>query len=155
VAFNGAWCINVYPEMNGELDFGVFPTPTVSDAYPMRLWGSAGASLLVNAISPNADKAVDFLQWLTEAEQQSIYAKETNSIPSNIACLDDIPPVQAQFAKGFENVTHPSSWPIMESPGIIEAFDKGIQLILIGAKTPQGLAEELEKLKARARERSK
>ena len=36
-----------------------------------------------------------------------------------------------------------------EDPLVVEAFDRGIQAIMIGEKTPQQVAAEVQKLKAR------
>ena len=149
MAFNGSWCVNVYTGMNPNLNYGVFPTPRVSQDHPMRLWGSAGASLLVNAKSPNRDQAIAFMRWLTMADQQSYYAKSTNNIPANKACLADIPPVLSKFAVVFDESTHPSKWPIMETAAVIESFNKGIQMIMIGEKTPEDIAREVQEVKAR------
>ena len=150
IAFNGSWCVNVYPEMNPKLDYGVFQTPSYSSKYPMRMWGSAGASFMVNASSPGKENAVAFLRWLTSSEQQSFYATRTNNIPSNVACLNSISPILSKFASAFENSTHPTKWPIMETASVIEAFDKGIQLIVIGEKTPEEIARHVQSVKDEA-----
>ena len=31
-AFNGSWCVNVYHDMNPNLDYGVIPPPPISTA---------------------------------------------------------------------------------------------------------------------------
>ncbi len=48
-AFNGSWCVNVYSGMNPGLQYAVMLPPKVSDNYPMRIWGGAGSSFVVNA----------------------------------------------------------------------------------------------------------
>ena len=55
----------------------------------------------------------------------------------------------AQFARGMDYSTHPSVWGISEFSQVIEAFDKGIQSIIIGEKTPAQVAEEVQKTKER------
>ena len=82
-AFNGSWCVNVYHDMNPNLDYGVIPPPPISDLHPLKIWGSAGSSFVVNASSPNKDKAIAFLKWLTGKQQQVVLAQETNNLPSN------------------------------------------------------------------------
>jgi len=149
IAFNGSWCVNVYREMNPDLNYGVFTPPAATQDFPVRVWGSAGAGLLVNAQSPRNAAAVQFLKWLTSSPQQSFYAKQTNNIPANKACLKDLSPILAQFAAAFDNSTHPSEWPIMETASIIETLNKGIQLIMIGVKTPQEIAREIQAAKER------
>ena len=49
----------------------------------------------------------------------------------------------------MDNTTHPSVWGVAEFPIVIETFDKGIQSIIIGEKTPEGLAAEVQAMKER------
>ena len=146
-AFNGSWCVNVYHDMNPDLDYGVIPPPPISTAYPLKIWGGAGSSFVVNAGSPNKDKAIAFLKWLTAKEQQVVLAQETNNLPSNKEALSAISPILEEFAKGMDQSTHPNIWPLNEDPSVSEAFDKGIQDIIIGEKTPQQVAQDVQKVK--------
>jgi raffinose/stachyose/melibiose transport system substrate-binding protein len=148
-AFNGSWCVNVYKGMNPKLEYGAFLPPKVSDHYPMAIWGGAGSSFIVNARSQNKEEAVKFLEWLTDLSQQAYLSEVTNNLPANRNCLGKIPEVLAQFAKGMDYATHPNAWGISEFPTVIEAMDKGIQSIIIGEKTPEQVAEEVQKIKER------
>src|SRR3989338_5152575 len=47
-AFNGSWCVNVYHDMNPNLQYGVMVPPAVESKYPLQIWGAAGSSFLVN-----------------------------------------------------------------------------------------------------------
>jgi raffinose/stachyose/melibiose transport system substrate-binding protein len=145
--FNGSWAVNVYRDMNPKLDYGVMLPPAISKAHPLKIWGGAGASFVVNGQSPNKDKAIDFLKWLTAKEQQAVLARETNNLPANREAMKDISPVLEDFAKGMESSTHPNTWPLNEDPLVIEAFDKGIQSIIIGEKTPQQVAQDVQNVK--------
>ncbi|MDD5432965.1 MAG: extracellular solute-binding protein [Candidatus Omnitrophica bacterium] len=148
-AFNGSWCANVYNGMNPNLDYGVMLPPKVSDKFPMAIWGGAGSSFVVNARSENKEEAIKFLKWLTDKEQQAYLAKKTNNLPANKDCLDSIPPILAQFADDMEYATHPNVWGVSEFPVVIEAWDKGIQSIIIGEKTPEQVATEVQRIKER------
>jgi len=152
-AFNGSWCVNVYHDMNPDLDYGVMPLPPVSRAFPLKIWGGAGASFVVNAASPKRDQAVAFLKWLTAEKQQVLFARQTNNLPSNREALQEalavVSPVLGKFSRGMDHSTHPSIWPVNEDPLVIEAFDKGIQSILIGDKTPLQVALEVQRIKDR------
>ncbi len=121
--------------------------PAVSDKYPMKIWGGAGSSFVVNAKSKNKYEAIKFLKWLTEKEQQVVLVKETLNLPSNKEAVTELPEVLKNFSDAMESITHPSIWPVAEFPEVIEAFDKGIQSILIGEKTPKQVAEEVQKIK--------
>ena len=146
-SFNGSWCVNVYRGMNPSLQYGVFLPPKASSAYPMRIWGGAGTSFMVNARSKNKEQAVAFLKWFTAKEQQIRLSQETVNLPANKESVSAIDPMLSEFAKGMNNVTHPNIWPIQEYSEVIEAFVKGIQSIIIGEKTPQQVAQEVQKIK--------
>jgi ABC-type glycerol-3-phosphate transport system substrate-binding protein len=148
-AFNGSWCVNVYRDMNPDLDYGVASLPAMDQSRPVRSWGGAGSSLVVNGNSSNKDKAIAFLKWLTAKEQQAYFAETTNNLPANRDAGTAISPVLAEFSRLVEHTTHPSIWPLNEDPLVIEAFDKGIQAIIIGDKTPVEIAEQVQSVKER------
>ncbi len=148
-AFNGSWCVNVYKGMNPDLNYAAMLPPKASDKYPMSIWGGAGSSFIVNARSKNKEEAVKFLRWLTEKQQQSYLAESTMNLPANKESLQNIPDILSQFAYPMELTTHPSVWGISEFPAVIEAFDKGIQSIIIKEKTPEQAAADVQKIKER------
>ncbi|MFH1202601.1 MAG: extracellular solute-binding protein [Candidatus Omnitrophota bacterium] len=148
-AFNGSWCVNVYKGMNPGLNYAVMLPPQVSDKYPMTIWGGAGSSFIINARSQNKEEAVKFLEWLTGADQQAYLAETTSNPPANKDALSKIPPILAQFADDIELTTHPNAWSISESPQVLETFNKGIQSIIIGEKTPVQIAQGTQKIKER------
>ena len=148
-AFNGSWCVNVYKGMNPYLNYGVILLPKVSDKYPLSVWGGAGSSFMINGRSKNKEEAVKFLEWLTERDQQTYLSEATNNLPANKECVSKLPEVLARFAQGMDYATHPSVWGVSEFPPVIEALDKGIQSIIIGEKTPEQVAQEVQKIKER------
>jgi len=148
-AFNGSWCVNVYQGMNPNLNYGVMLPPKASEAYPMAIWGGAGSSFIVNARSRNKEEAVKFLKWFSDRDQQAYLSEATNNLPANKNCLSQIPEVLAQFSKGMDFATHPTVWGVSEFSTVIEAFDKGIQSIILGEKTPLQVAQEVQKVKER------
>ncbi len=148
-AFNGSWCVNVYKGMNPALEYGAIPPPKISDKHPMAIWGGAGSSFMVNAKSEKRKEAIEFLRWLTDKEQQVFLAKSTQNLPSNKHSLTEIPPILAEFADDMDRTTHPSVLPVAEFPRVIESFDKGIQSIITGEKTPEQVAKEVQKVKER------
>ncbi|MDD5561630.1 MAG: extracellular solute-binding protein [Candidatus Omnitrophica bacterium] len=148
-AFNGSWCVNVYKGMNPGLEYGAMLPPAASERYPISIWGGAGSSFMVNARSKNKDEAVKFLKWLTAQEQQAYLAQETNNLPANKNSLARIPEILAQFSRGMDYATHPNIWGVSEFSLVIEAFDRGIQSIIIGEKTPEQVAAEVQTIKER------
>jgi len=146
-AFNGSWCINVYKGMNPSLNYAPMLVPKVSNKYPVRIWGGQGAYIVVNAKSSKKKQAIDFLKWLTAKEQQIILVQKTSNLPSNKEAISMIDPILREFSLGMNYITHPSMWNVEESPEVVEVFSKGIQSILIGEKTPQEVALEVQKIK--------
>ena len=149
IAFNGSWCVNVYHGMNPDLDYGAMLPPLVSNVHPMKVWGGGGSSLMVNEKSSRKDKAVAFLSWITQKDQQAYLANITNNLPANRDSLKDIAPILQEFADDIDNATHPNTYPAHEFHQVTEAWSKGIQLILIGEKTPTEIAEEVQAVKER------
>jgi len=148
-AFNGSWCVNVYNDMNPDLDYGVMLPPAIESEFPIRIWGGAGSSFVVNNISPNKDKAIAFLKWITAEEQQATLSRETKNLPANREALASIPKILSAFATSMDKTTHPTIWEINENPLVTETFDKGIQSIIIGEKSPQEVVQEVQKIKER------
>lgn len=148
-AFNGSWGVNVYKEMNPNLEYGIMLPPVAHLDHPMQIWGGAGSSFFVNKNSVNQQKAVAFLKWLTAKEQQVYLAEKTQSLPVNKRALANIPPVLKDFAASMDATTHPTIWPLNEDALVLEIFDRGLQSIVIGEKTPAQVAAEVQKVKVR------
>ncbi len=154
-AYNGSWCVNVYHDMNPDLNYSAMLPPAINPDRPMKIWGGAGSSFVVNKQSPNKDKAIAFLRWLSAEKQQAYLAQETRNLPANRKALASIPEVLSDFAKVMDNTTHPTIWKYNELPKVTEAFDKGLQSIVIGEKTPKQVAEEVQKVKQREMEKAR
>ncbi len=154
-AFNGSWCVNVYQDMNPNLEYGVIVPPVINEDLPARVWGGAGSSFVVNNNSSQKEKAIAFLRWLTAAEQQVYLAEETKNLPANKDALSKIPEVLSDFAKAMDKTTHPTIWPYNEFPLVTEKFTKGIQSIIIGEKTPEEVAKEVQDIKEKEMKKSK
>ena len=154
-AFNGSWCVNVYRDMNPDLEYGVMLPPAFSDKYPIRIWGGAGSSFVINNNSTRKPEAIAFLKWLTEEEQQVYLAGETQNLPSNRNAVSSIPQILSDFAQKMGHTTHPTIWPLNEKALVGEEFDRGLQSIIIGEKTPEQVAQEVQKVKEREMERDR
>ena len=76
-------------------------------------------------------------------------AKTTRNLPSNYEALPVISKVLEEFARGMNHATHPTVWKLNEQPLVIERFTKGIQSIILGKKTPQQVAQEVQAIKVR------
>ena len=148
-ALEGSWGVNVYKSMNPDLDYGVVPLPAVKPQVPMRVWGGAGSSFVVNNASPHKAEAIAFMKWLTAGPQQVFLSRQTNNLPANREAGTGLPKILGDFAKMMDRSTHPTVWPLNEDPVVVEAFDKGIQAIIIGDKTPEEISREVQAVKVR------
>ncbi len=146
-AFNGSWCVNVYHDMNPNLEYGTMLPPPINPNRPMSIWGGAGSSFVVNNDSPRKEEAIKFLKWLTAKEQQAYLATKTRNLPSNRYALSSIPPILADFARTMDYTTHPSIWKYNEDAMVTKKFDECIQMIIMGSITPEKAAEEVQKVK--------
>lgn len=154
-AFNGSWCVNVYHDMNPDLQYGTMLPPVVNQNLPMKIWGGAGSSFVVNNSSMKKAMAVDFLKWLSAKEQQAFLSTETKNLPANQEALSSIPQILSDFANTMDHTTHPTIWKYNEDALVTEALDKGIQSILIGEKTPEQVAQEVQMVKTQQIEKEK
>ena len=152
-AFNGTWGVNVYRGMNPDLDYGVMMPPPIRRDRPMVTWGGAGSSFMVNAKSPKHKEAIAFLQWLTGEEQQRFLLEATHNIPANQLAAQQLPSALAAFADDMDAVVHPRLFQVQERSTVIEAFDKGIQSILIGEASPMQVAQAVQRVKQREKTR--
>jgi len=154
-AFNGSWSVNVYKGMNPNLQYAAMLPPKASHRFPMAIWGGAGSSFMVNARSVKKEEAVKFLRWLTDSDQQAYLAETTNNLPANKNHTSKIPEILASFTKNMDYVTHPNAWMVSEFSLVTETLNKGIQAIIIGKKTPQQVAAQVQKIKEREMARKK
>ncbi len=155
MAFNGSWSVNVYKGMNPDMDLGVFLPPRVSPDNEVKCWGGPGSSFKVNAKSPKKGEAVKFLKWLTEEKQQAFLAEKTLNLPANRHCLTHLPPIMKEFAVALKHAVHQNQMPVSEYPAVVEAMGKGVQLIILGQKTPEQLGQELEAIKRQEKKRNR
>ncbi|MBN1385018.1 MAG: extracellular solute-binding protein [Elusimicrobia bacterium] len=146
MALNGSWAVNVYKQMNSDLNFGVMKPPKDPKAkYPLYLAGGLGAAAAVTTCSKYPEEAIKFLKWFTHKDQQIRYSKEGNELSANKNTLEGLPPVLAKNAEGLNNLTPKIH--IAEKYEVEEVLFKGIQSILIKEKTPEEVLKEVQKKK--------
>lgn len=144
--FDGSWAIGVFNSMNPNFkDYGVFFPPKDDRApYEVLIPGGIGAYFVVNKDSKYLKETVDFLVWLTEKEQQVKYANESFNLPANREAIDPnkLLSQTAEFAKEMDKVS--PGLPPIKNPRAEEVLGKGIQLIVIGQKTPTDVVKEMD-----------
>ncbi len=143
-SFNGSWSVNVYRQLSEDLDYAFFSLPKISSDHPVKVWGGAGSSFMVDPNSLKKDQAVKFLKWLSAKEQQEFLAKETNNLPAIKDVVEKLPPILKNLLPTFENLTHPDIWPKNEDSRVIEIMNRGLQQIVMDLKTPEEVAQEIQ-----------
>ena len=148
MAFNGSWGVNVYQSMNPNLNYGIMMPPSLPEAkYPLLLFGGEGSSFFVNANSPNRQKASDFLRWMTQRVPQAQLAKETLNIPSNREVAEDMPPILRIFSENIKNTFE--QLPTIETWQVVNFININLQSVIIGERTPEQAAKEVQGEKER------
>ncbi len=148
-SFDGSWGINVYRQLSPDLDYAFFSLPRVSDKFPVKVWGGAGSSFMVNAHSPLKEEAVNFLKWITQDAQQRYLIKTTNNFPAIKGCEDVFPPRIQELARSLDSLTHPNVWGYEEDSRVIEVIGKGLQQIVMGLKSPEEVVRKIQATKDR------
>ena len=146
-SFNGSWSVNTYKQLSESLDYAFFSLPRAFDDHPIKVWGGAGSSFMVDANSPKKNQAIKFLKWLSAKKQQEFLAKKTNNLPAIKNADEKLPPILKSLLGTFKNLTHPNLWPRNEDPRVIETMNSGLQQIVMGLKTPEEVAGEIQKKK--------
>lgn len=148
-SFNGSWSVNVYQQLNPNLEYAFFPLPKIVLSRPVRIWGGAGSAFMVNAKSPFRNEAVKFLRWLTSKEQQEFLILKTNNLPAIRGCETNLSPLLKTLVDDFNKLTHPNIWPRNEDSRVLEVMNTGLQQIILGLTTPQKLARDIQETKER------
>jgi len=148
-SFNGTWSVNVYRGLNKELDYAYFALPRVSEKNKIKIWGGAGSSFMVNPKSADKEKAIAFLKWITDPEQQKFLAEKTNNLPAVKLDDKDLPPMLKTVMGNLNDLTHPNTWPVNEDSRVLEVLNKDLQQTVMGLKTPQVVGKDVQEVKAR------
>lgn len=148
--YDGSWAINVLKGLNPAMnmdDYGVVMPPKAkdTDTYP-SIAGGVGAWLVASAMQSDAEKAasIQFMEFLTNTDNQVTYANESSNIPANKDALsgNNLNPLLEQFYKGMAYV-QPAT--VGYDPAeIADLYSKQIQSIIIGEKKPADAVKELD-----------
>ncbi len=148
MALNGSWGVNVYKSMNPNLNYAIMYPPSLPDAqYPLLVFGGDGSSLFVNEMSPRRDKAIAFLKWFTQKDQQAFLAKETLNIPSNKDAGQDLPDILKKFSESVDRTF--DALPVLEAWQVTNYININLQSVIIGEKTPEMAIKEVQAEKVR------
>ena len=142
--FDGSWALGVFNQTNPDFtNYGVFLPPSLGDE-ELKIPGGVGSTAFVVASSPYVDESSAFLEWLTDAPQQKIYAESSFNIPANreVAAELALDENIAAFAAGADKLIAPTTI-VMQAP-VITTMAKGLQLIIAGTDTPAAVAARMQ-----------
>lgn len=149
---NGSWAVNVFAQMNPELEYGVIDFPRPDQApFPMYTIGGLDRAAIVTANAREPKAAVQFLRWLTALPQQLRWARVPFGYPAVLEAQTAIHPKLEPFVNRMNHLA-PNLF-LEERAEVIEALNKGMQSFLLNDRTlDQVLMETQERkqdLKAR------
>ncbi|MBP7088669.1 MAG: extracellular solute-binding protein [Candidatus Omnitrophica bacterium] len=148
-SFNGSWAVNIFKQLSPNLNYAFFPLPKISEKHPIKIWGGAGSSFMVNAKSPKIEEVIKFLKWITAKKQQEFLLLKTNNLPSIKDAEIKVSEILKSLPANFNNLTHPNIWPYNEDYRVSEVLGRVLQQIVMGLITPQEGANEIQKVKER------
>jgi ABC-type glycerol-3-phosphate transport system substrate-binding protein len=147
--YDGSWAVGVFNSMNPAFkNYGVFFPPMDTRAtYKVLIPGGIGAYLVVNKDTSHSKETIDFIKWLTDKEQQIVYANQSFNLPANKEAVDfnKLLPQTAEFANDMDKLQY--AVPGYKVARASELYGKGIQSIVIKQKTPEQVVQEMDSAK--------
>lgn len=145
---DGSWAVNVFNQMNPNLDLGVMPFPQLKEArYPMVIIGGLAQGAALSANGKHTAAALDFLRWLTALPQQERWARAPNGFPALLAAQASIDPKLKPFVLGMSEL--PPNLFLEERRDVLESLGRGMQMILTGESEPLDVLRQIQNLKER------
>ncbi|MBN1594319.1 extracellular solute-binding protein [candidate division FCPU426 bacterium] len=143
---NGSWAVNVFEQMNPELDFGVmnFPKPDQA-AFPMYVIGGLGKAAAVSTNCKHPQEAIRFLRWLSAQNQQARWARMPNEFPANLEAEEDIADKMKPFVQAMKELA-PNLF-LEERQEVLEVLSKEMQLLVLDEVTPMTVLQSVQKKK--------
>lgn len=129
-------------------DYSAMVPPPVSAGTELRLAGGIGKSVAINAQSPRAEEALEYLKWFTERDQQLTYARGLPTIPANNTIeLSELDPRVVPFAEEMDRILPPQA---ALRPPVEEALNRGIQQLMNNEATVVNIQEAMQDAQANA-----
>ena len=124
-------------------DFRSLAVPKADDGTQTpRLVGGTAKGAAINPRSKNAAKALKFVQWLTEPDQQQVFAEKVPLIPSARAVSEkNIPQQLAGIAAKISDVQLVENQMKVQ---VITALQKGAQAIVLKERTVDQVLGDLD-----------
>ncbi len=110
--------------------------------------GGGGWSYAVNArlTGEKKEAAIELIKALS-GEKFAVAQKEISEIPArNVANYDEskLSPLANEYSKMLEGISYTPVYDIRLKPALVKTIYQGVQELLIGASSPQQIAEKVQ-----------
>lgn len=141
----GTWySAQAFPSAKPDFELGVMPIPFNKKGEEQIVpYGAISGIQVINKESKNMDKALEFIEWFSQTENLQLYAKTTKNMSPGKDVKNDFAPEVALYD---ELLAKTKKIQFKKEPATITTdYGKIIQDMVIGAKTPEVVAQELQK----------
>jgi raffinose/stachyose/melibiose transport system substrate-binding protein len=144
MTISGPWAVNPIQEKNPDLDLGIFPFlgSTEDRSYTV---GAVNVGLAISSQAKNPEAAKAFIEFLGTPEGLGVYQQITGNFIGVEGIEFDINPVMEPirpYAEAGKFGFPPIVW--THGATLAPMLTKGMHEIILGSKTPEQLAEELD-----------
>ncbi|MFD0958100.1 ABC transporter substrate-binding protein [Paenibacillus chungangensis] len=145
VISNGSWFVPMLKQDAPDLDWAVAAPPKVMDSEEVNIDGGVSISLSVAKSSEFKEESKVFIRWFTDDAQQIHLAEKSGVLPANSQAMDKASlDENVKILAGLgENLTKRRMHEIVTEAKIYEEFWKGVQMLVGGKTTPEGLQQSL------------
>jgi raffinose/stachyose/melibiose transport system substrate-binding protein len=139
----GTWYLSqAYPSAQPKFEVGTMPIPINNKNQRQVIPYSAISDVIcVNKEGKHVSQALKFIEWFSQPDHLKLYSKMTHTMCAGKSKSLDFD----ANAKIFKEVTKFKNIPFKKEPASIATdYAKGIQDLVMGLKTPEEIANELQ-----------
>ena len=141
----GTWLLSEMSNNATDFEVGFFFFPSI-DGKPVMPPGGMGSGYFVNAKTQYPEEAVEFLDFMFSEEGGKIWLEDLSIIPSIAVPTADLnlTPLMKFAVNAVTTVPLGYNIDVLAGDNFNTAQGDGYQAVLLGLKTPEQLAEELQ-----------
>lgn len=124
-------------------DYISMPIPAaVNGTQEPRMLGRAGKGAVINPRGDHPEEALAFVKWLTEPEQQKVFAEKARILPTNPELLaGDLPSQLTGFASAIESMQVLPNGPTSD---VNSAIIRNAQSLVLGELTVDEVLDDIQ-----------
>jgi ABC-type glycerol-3-phosphate transport system substrate-binding protein len=157
---DGSWAVGILRDEAPDIDFGWMLYPQVKEEIPAKFLLYAGNGLMIPKNPSDLEIAKEFVAFCLSKERQTALAEEPTltEVPSRIDIPDEamaqMDPVAFDMWKLLPTVGTATGWDDPVPADLAERSFILFQEMLTGAREPETVGEDLEKLAERHRQKA-